>query len=340
MDVSADLFELARTPLAVVCSGVKSILDIGKTLEYLETLGVCVTTLDSSGSIEFPSFFTRKSGFQSPFNCRSEADVARLIFTNLKIGFDSGLLIAVPLPEKYACDDKVVENAILEALKEARREKIKGKKVTPFLLEKINKITKGKSLESNLALIKNNARVSGKIAVALKNLKEKNSGQSNTKEKSSVLTDVQVTVVGGINLDMSYRLTDEKTLNVVGVTQPAVYSQTPGGVGRNMTEALVKLGIEKTSFITVIANDSAGKYLIEKSNEMRIDTSRFHCINEGKFSTGMYCAVFGCRGDLKIAYGDMKVHNFISPKLVEKNLESLAKLIKFNFYLKFKKNLN
>jgi pseudouridine-5'-phosphate glycosidase len=130
MDVSADLFELARTPIAVVCAGVKSILDVGKTLEHLETLGVCVATLDPSGSSDFPAFFTRKSGFQSPFNCRSELDAASLVHSSLLTGLGSGVLIGVPVPSEYASDDVEVENAIRFALEEARRLNIRGKKVT------------------------------------------------------------------------------------------------------------------------------------------------------------------------------------------------------------------
>jgi pseudouridine-5'-phosphate glycosidase len=167
LDVSADLQELARTPVAVVSSGVKSILDIGKTLEYLETMGVCVATLNETGSKAFPSFFTAKSQYEAPYNCRNETEAARLIHANLMTGFNSGLLLAVPIPEKFSADDKLIETAICEALSEATRLKITGKRVTPFLLERISKITKGQSMTSNLALIKNNARVSARIAVEL-----------------------------------------------------------------------------------------------------------------------------------------------------------------------------
>ena len=173
MDVSADLQELARTPITVVSSGVKSILDIEKTLEYLETMGVCVVTLDPSGSTEFPAFFTSKSGFHSPYNCQTERDVAQLIQTNLNTGFGSGLLIGVPIPRQHETDKSLIDQAIQEALIELKSLNIKGKKVTPFLLDKINKITKGQSLKSNIALIRNNARTSARIAVELHKLNTK-----------------------------------------------------------------------------------------------------------------------------------------------------------------------
>jgi pseudouridine-5'-phosphate glycosidase len=176
LDVSADLQELSRTPVAVISSGVKSILDIGKTLEYLETMGVCVATLNKTGSRDFPAFFTSRSGFEAPYNVRDETEAARLVRANLTTGLGSGLLIAVPIPEQYAADERVMDAAIGEALAEAARLKIKGKRVTPFLLERISKLTSGRSMEANLALIKNNARVSARIAVELFKLRNNSSG--------------------------------------------------------------------------------------------------------------------------------------------------------------------
>lgn len=142
MDVSADLQELARTPVAVVSSGVKSILDIQKTLEYLETMGVCVVTLYKNGSKEFPAFFTSKSGFEAPYNCLSETDAARLIYANLKTGLNTGLLIANPIPEQYSADHTIIDLAIKEALDEAARLNIKGKKSLHFYSTKSIKLPK------------------------------------------------------------------------------------------------------------------------------------------------------------------------------------------------------
>ena len=187
LDVSADLQELARTPVAVVSSGVKSILDIGKTLEYLETLGVCVATLEKSGSRVFPSFFTARSKFESAYNCRDEAEAARLVHANLSTGFGAGLLIAVPIPAEYSASDELIEQAIQGALAEASRLRITGKRVTPFLLERISQITKGQSLASNLALIKNNARVSGRIAVELNKIRNEQQLQNEPESKAKGL---------------------------------------------------------------------------------------------------------------------------------------------------------
>lgn len=193
--------------------------------------------------------------------------------------------------------------------------------MTPFLLEKINQLTKGRSLESNLALIKNNAKVSAKLAVALKALES--SSSSKPSQKFETRKEL-VTVIGGINLDACYQLTDESSLHLPGVTQPAVLSQTPGGVGRNMSEALLKLGIDKTTLVTAVGSDVAGRYLVEKSREIGLDVNRIHRIADPGYSSGSYCAVFGVQGDLKVAYGDMKAHQLISPQLVEKNLDIIS----------------
>lgn len=150
-----------------------------------------------------------------------------------------GLLVGVPIPDEHAADPNLIENAIREALIEANTLNIKGKQVTPFLLERINQITKGKSLDSNLALIKNNARTSAKIALELKKL-EQNTKSSVNKNKNKVNAPYkkQIAVIGGLNLDTYNKLKDEKTLRIKGVTQPSEFYQVLGGVGFNMANAL------------------------------------------------------------------------------------------------------
>ena len=324
MDVSADLQELARTPVAVVSSGIKSILDIEKTLEYLETMGVCVVTLEKNGSTEFPCFFTSKSGFHSPYNCKNELDAAKLISTNLKTGLNAGLLIGVPIPKENEADKTLIDNAIQEAIIEMNKLRIKGKKVTPFLLDKINKITKGQSLKSNIALIKNNARVSARIAVELKKIDSTNSAQPKTYSTSSNIVDNQIAVIGGCNLDYTFKLTDEKTINIKGVTQPCEFAPTMGGVARNMSEALFRLGIKNSILITTIGNDMAGQYIAETSKFIGLDTSRIEILDKKSVPTGMYSAIFDTRGELTLALGNMEAHDHITPGLVKKNLDALV----------------
>ncbi|WP_425447181.1 pseudouridine-5'-phosphate glycosidase [Dethiothermospora halolimnae] len=163
-DISADLQELAKTNVAVVCAGAKSILDIGLTLEYLETNGVPVVGF---GTDEFPAFFTRKSGFNVDFKVENEKELANIINAKWDLGLNGGLVIGNPIPEEYQMDYDTINNAIEKAVKEADEKGIGGKEATPFLLDKIKTVTKGKSLESNIQLVYNNAAVGSKLAVEL-----------------------------------------------------------------------------------------------------------------------------------------------------------------------------
>ncbi|KAL5565838.1 hypothetical protein UlMin_029002, partial [Ulmus minor] len=169
MDVSSDLTELGRTPVAVISAGVKSILDIPRTLEYLETQGVCVAAYRTN---EFPAFFTETSGCKVPCRVDTPEDCARLIDANTKLKVGTGILIAVPIPREHSASGSLIESAIQRALKEARDKNITGNAETPFLLGRINELTGGASLSSNIALVKNNARVGAEIAVALSHLRE------------------------------------------------------------------------------------------------------------------------------------------------------------------------
>lgn len=162
MDISADLTEMAQTSVAVVSAGVKSILDIGLTLEYLETKGIPVVTY---GQDEFPSFYSRKSGFRSPLRLDTTKEIASLLKTKWQLGLSGAVLIANPVPAAFEIDSAAMEKYIQQALTAAREKNIKGKEITPFLLQYIADYTKGESLEANIALIKHNAKVGAEIAV-------------------------------------------------------------------------------------------------------------------------------------------------------------------------------
>ncbi len=163
MDISADLQELAQTDVAVVCAGAKSILDIGLTLEYLETNGVPVL---GYGVDEFPAFYTRKSGFDVDYKVSSPEDTAKALHAKWGMGLKGGMVIANPIPEAHALDYDLITAAIENALVEAKSQGIKGKKSTPFLLSKVKAITEGKSLTANLELVYNNAKIGARIAKA------------------------------------------------------------------------------------------------------------------------------------------------------------------------------
>jgi pseudouridine-5'-phosphate glycosidase len=163
-DISADLQELARTGVAVVCAGVKSILDIGLTLEYLETHGVPVVSV---GQAAFPAFFTRDSGFKADFQLDTPEEQARFIRTKWQLGLEGGVVVSNPVPEVSAMKGEEIDAIIAQALGEADQQGVKGKLVTPFLLARIKELTGGRSLATNIALVKHNALVGTKLAVAL-----------------------------------------------------------------------------------------------------------------------------------------------------------------------------
>jgi len=165
-DISADLTELARTPVAVVCAGAKSILDLGLTLEYLETQGVPVIGYRTE---RFPAFFTRDSGLPVDFRLDEPEEVARLLATQWELGYPGGAVVANPIPEAAALAREEVDAFIDQALKEAARQGVSGKRITPFLLDRIKQLSGGRSLVANIALVKHNAQVGARIAVALQN---------------------------------------------------------------------------------------------------------------------------------------------------------------------------
>lgn len=160
-DISADLTELAQTNIAVVSAGVKSILDIGLTLEYLETLGIPVIGYKTE---EFPAFYTRESGFKVNYKLDSAKDIADMIRTKWELGLNGGVIIANPIPAEYSMDKNLINKAIEAALIEADKRGVKGKDVTPFLLSEIKNITEGRSLDSNIKLVLNNAKLAAEIA--------------------------------------------------------------------------------------------------------------------------------------------------------------------------------
>ncbi|WP_293008020.1 MULTISPECIES: pseudouridine-5'-phosphate glycosidase [unclassified Oscillibacter] len=167
MDISADLEELAHTPVMVICAGAKSILDLGLTLEYLETHGVPVI---GYGTEELPAFYTRKSGFGVDYRLDTPEELAKAFHVQQELGLGGGMLVTNPIPEDYSMDPAVINGAIARAVEEAKQQGIHGKETTPFLLAKIKDLTGGDSLDSNIQLVYNNARLAAKTAVALRAL--------------------------------------------------------------------------------------------------------------------------------------------------------------------------
>ena len=167
LDVSADLLQLSKTPMIVVCAGAKAILDLAATLEMLETYGVPVVGYQTN---EFPAFYTRQSGLKASAIANTPEEVADIAVKHWQMGMQSAILLVMPPPEELALSKEVVDDAVAEALKDAEAKKITGQAVTPFLLDKVSKLTKGDSMRTNLALLENNSKIAAQVAIAYSNL--------------------------------------------------------------------------------------------------------------------------------------------------------------------------
>ncbi|XP_067446329.1 uncharacterized protein zgc:136858 isoform X3 [Thunnus thynnus] len=315
LDISADLTELGRTPIAVVSAGVKSILDIGRTLEFLETQGVCVATYGTSKN--FPAFFSPQSGFTSPYQVCNPEEAAKLISSTLSLGLQSGVLLAVPIPEEHAAAGQQIEQAIQTAVTEASAKGITGRDVTPFILQKVNVLTEGKSLQANIALIHNNAKVGSQIACALSKEMNKRKLRS-TSDHHGKKSESDVVVIGGINVDF---IAKGKTQTLLfGQTNPGSVCQSFGGVGRNIADSLSRLGY-KPLFISATGADSHSDAVLNYCKHM--NTSGVARLQDQ--STATYCAVITESGELSLGLGDMDVHQQITEHYVsqfEKQLSS------------------
>jgi len=185
-DVSADLTELGRTPISVVSAGIKSILDIGRTLEYLETQGVAVVTYGPTH--DFPGFYSPKSGFKSPWRVDTPETAARIIDTSQRLGLKSGQLFAAAIPEQYSSDADEIQMAVNAAVKESEENGVSkhGKEATPWILRRIAELTHGKSIPNNVALIENTAFIGGQIAREYAKLARSNAEDSHSANVSAL----------------------------------------------------------------------------------------------------------------------------------------------------------
>ncbi|XP_067856189.1 LOW QUALITY PROTEIN: uncharacterized protein zgc:136858 [Heptranchias perlo] len=315
LDISADLTELGRTPVAVISAGIKSILDIGRTLEYLETHGVCVATFGKT--CDFPAFFTPKSGFQAPYNVMDEEEAAQLIANAHKFGQDSGVLIAVPIPEEQAASGLVIDNAVQQAVEEARDRGILGKAVTPFILDRIYELTQGISLTANISLIKNNAKVGSRIACVLARQNYHNYSSLSQPPRGKHGAPAQPVVIGGSNVDFIAKAKQDNMM-FGGPTNRGTVRQSIGGVGRNLADCLSRLGLHPL-FISAIGTDANGDSLLRFCSHM--DTGAVTMLPE--HSTAVYCAVVTATGELSLGLGDMDIHRQITEQYVSKFEEQL-----------------
>lgn len=289
MDISTDLVELSRTPVVVVSAGVKSILDIRKTLEVLETYAVPTGVWRSN---EFPAFFSPQSGVRSParFDCADE--VASSYLKGLDLGLQSGTLVAVPNDDPAG---QSVEDSIQEALKEADERGIVGNDITPFILKTVADMTRGDSLRSNMSLVKSNAVVGADIASAIsKQMNSQCCGFSSSPERPKVVC------VGGAVMDIVATSSKDQGM-IAGTSNPGQIRTSDGGVARNIAEVLGRLGSRPT-FYTAVGHDHDG--LISRLNHCGVITEN-SVFRSSKYSTARYAALLDHRGDLVAAVSDM-----------------------------------
>ena len=290
MDISTDLVELSRTPVVVVSAGVKSILDIRKTLEVLETYAVPTGVWRSD---EFPAFFSPESGVRAPARFDSAEEVASSYLKGLDLGLPSGMLVAVPNEDPAGLS---VEDAIQDALKEADERGIVGNDITPFILKTVADMTKGDSLRSNMSLVKSNAAVGADIACAIsKQMSSLSCGFSSSLETPKVVC------VGGAVIDVVATSSKDQEM-IAGTSNPGQIRTSDGGVARNIAEVLGRLG-SRPKLYTAVGHDHEG--LIQRLNDCGVITTEDSVFRSNKNSTARYLALLDHRSDLVAAVSDM-----------------------------------
>ncbi|KAI9065809.1 indigoidine synthase A-like protein [Trametes sanguinea] len=327
MDISADLHELTRCPVGLVSAGVKSILDIGRS----ETLGVPVVSYGPTD--DFPAFYSRRSGFKSPWRINDPLSAARILHTQKQFGMSNGALFAVPIPEAYETVgqelQRAVEQAVLES--EANGMSRRGKEATPWLLKRVGELTAGKSLASNIALIENTALVGGQIAVAYAQLaKERQpvtshphvvhkapaSAAESKPTEATELPPAKLVIVGSAAVDITARADPvagaARANSNLHSTAPGVVSLTAGGVGRNVAEAAHRILTSyskdlsaATALVSPIGEDAFGQLLVAETEQVGLRTDGL--ISVPKARTAVCNMVLDSAGGLIGGVADMDV---------------------------------
>lgn len=312
MDISTDVIELSRTPVIVISAGIKSILDIGKTLEVLETYGIPTIGYQTN---DFPAFFSSKSGYKVPIRMDTPEEIATAYHIAKDLHMNHGFLVAVPNHDPAG---EFVEEAIQNALNEAITLGIQGPAVTPYILRRVSELSKGDSLRSNASLALNNTIVGADIAIAIsEQMKHRQQGRhrqivnelpqysektiSDNAEKSS-----SIVVIGGIVVDM---IAKPSTELVLYTSNPSICYESDGGVGRNIVEVLCHLG-SRPLFFSVVGNDSRGQALLNRMHSILPGTEKtIEVLDDisNEYRTATYLAILNEAGDLHTACADMNI---------------------------------
>ena len=266
-----------------------------------ETQGVNVVTL---GQSNFPAFFVSDSGHLSPLRLDTIEEIAEMILISHKLGLKNGNLIAIPVSSNESADFQMIETATKQALSELTKFNIKGRDVTPYLLQRVNELTNGRSLKSNIALIKNNAKHGAMLAKTLKKITIANETKlESINIKNRAETDLTATnplVIGGVCNDVIATVDASIDLQLK-TSNPGIVKYSEGGVGRNIAECLGKLGF-KPKLLSVVGNDIGGQSILNKCENLNIDV-RF-VLKSKEYPTSSYIALHNNKGDLHCAVAD------------------------------------
>ncbi|KAF2834855.1 IdgA domain protein [Patellaria atrata CBS 101060] len=346
MDISADLTELGRTPVAVISSGCKSFLDVPRTLEYLETQGVGVATFADGreGKVDFPGFWSRDSGVISPLTISDEKAAAAIIHAQFSFPIHSGLLLANPIPEAVSIPKAEMDSVIKKAIKEAYDAGATGKDNTPFVLAKIKELTGGKSIPANRALIENNVKRGTMVAKELRRLEFAEAieggphvdrvypamtvaSQANTsagpqtsdavpsvspgnENIPEMQSPVDILVAGALAIDFSCDFTPlpgrPSTSPILHTSNPARITQTLGGVGHNVAKALNLLG-SSVRLCSAVGDDLSGKAALAQLRTEGLDTSSIQTLPSSGSRTAQYIAINTTTKDLHLGMADMSI---------------------------------
>ncbi|KAL4778986.1 Indigoidine synthase A like protein-domain-containing protein [Aspergillus varians] len=337
MDISADLTELGRTPVAVVSSGCKSFLDIPRTLEYLETEGVCVGTFADGrqGSVNIPAFFSRDSGIKSPKTIENEAEAAAIIYAQSKLPVSSGILLANPVPAEHSIPQSEIDAAIDEAVYLADSEGHRGSDNTPFILAKIKELSGGRTVATNRALVEANVKRAARVAVELSKLEQSTvsrklhmpaipsigkADQATFPETKSELRmeaksaapvkKADIVVAGSLAIDLAcdyVPAAGKEATPMLQTSNPAIIEQSLGGVGHNVAFASKSLG-SSVMFCSVVGDDLGGRAAMASLQQENIPTSGVQMLPASSGArTAQYVAVNDATRDLHVAMADMGI---------------------------------
>ena len=323
MDISADLIELGRTPVTVVCAGAKSILDIARTCEVLETQGVTVCTL---GGDQIPAFFSTRSDVKTPVRADSISEITEIVSANHKLELSSGIVVCVPMPEADSMDKEEIDSSLRNAMQSAEDRGIHGNELSPYLLQFVKENTQRRSLEANMTLLKNNAAVGAQIAKCLTMVPKRHmhtASRPKERGQGGGGGTHRPVVIGGINFDIVLRFRENEIDSLS--TNPGWIKHSLGGVGRNIAQCLKQVG-PGCEFISVVGQDAFGQMILKEMPDSG------HIRELPGVSTAKYCALLNEQGELMYGLGDMDIHQLITPRVIDEcsHLISESPLVTFD----------